>query len=440
MPTSGTPTHSHGHHGGYHDPNKESTFSGVSWSDAEDSEYTGLSDSEGTSQDTGEASTLSSVSVYVQEYMDFFEDENLGATVDILEAEDTGNKHDGSSTKVDHGFGGLGGLKWIGDDDNENLFGTGWLDEIFGGAGDDDIRGLGGNDYITGGDGVDKIWADAGNDIIHTSYGPDEEDDMMAALVDTETAGDGDFASGGSGDDKIYGAATMPWKENLFGGAGNDYLNGYYGDDYLHGGTGHDEIVGLDGEDEIKGGDGDDKIYGGLGNDDVEAGDGDDYVYGAEDNDDIHGNDGDDELLGGYGDDDVWGGKGNDIIIGGYGANLLRGEDGDDIILLGNDLRGDENDGPATGYAYGGNGEDAIFGQDYTTAAWIWGGDGDDYVAGGDYADTNTIFGNGGDDFIAPGTNTSTLLKVKGGKGDDTVNRVDWNDDSEEFVIYSQYY
>lgn len=58
--TSGTPTHTHSGHGGYHDSNAESTFSGVSWSDAEDSEYTGLSDSEGTSQDPGEASTLSS--------------------------------------------------------------------------------------------------------------------------------------------------------------------------------------------------------------------------------------------------------------------------------------------------------------------------------------------------------------------------------------------
>jgi len=63
--TSGTPSHSHGHHGGYHDPDAESTFSGVSWSDVDESEYTGLSDSSGTSQDTGEASTLSSVSIII---------------------------------------------------------------------------------------------------------------------------------------------------------------------------------------------------------------------------------------------------------------------------------------------------------------------------------------------------------------------------------------
>ena len=55
-----TQSHDHSaHHGAYHGTT-ESTFSGVSWSDDED--YTGLSNSEGTSQDTGEASTVSSVS------------------------------------------------------------------------------------------------------------------------------------------------------------------------------------------------------------------------------------------------------------------------------------------------------------------------------------------------------------------------------------------
>lgn len=171
MTTSGTPTHVHSNNGGYHDPNSESTFSGVSWSDYGDEEYTGLSDSEGTSQDIGEASTVSSVSIYIQEYEDIWANENEGAAVTILEQEDDNDYHHGSSTQVDHGFGGLGGLEWIGDDDNENIFGTGWMDEMFGGDGNDEIRGLGGNDYITGGAGVDKIWADAGDDIIYTSYG-----------------------------------------------------------------------------------------------------------------------------------------------------------------------------------------------------------------------------------------------------------------------------
>ena len=195
-------THSHPHHGWAHSAG-ESTFSGVSWSD--DGERTGLSHSEGTSQDTGEASTLSSVSILIQEYNDFWANANEGAAVTILDAEDDSGKHHGSGAKnpKDNGFGGLGGVEWIGDDDNENLFGTGWLDEIFGGKGADDIRGLGGDDYITGGDGVDKIWGDAGDDRIYTSYGTGELDESNDPLV--AMAGDGDFASGGSGDDFIYG-------------------------------------------------------------------------------------------------------------------------------------------------------------------------------------------------------------------------------------------
>ena len=76
--------HSHSHNGGYHE-NSESRYSGRSQSDEDDS---GLSDSEGTSQRTGEASTLSSVSIEVKQYANYFENENDDATVRILDAAD----------------------------------------------------------------------------------------------------------------------------------------------------------------------------------------------------------------------------------------------------------------------------------------------------------------------------------------------------------------
>lgn len=210
----------------------------------------------------------------------------------------------------------------------------------------------------------------------------------------------------------------------------------------MHGGTGHDEIDAGDGDDDIKGGDGDDKVYAGYGDDDIEAGDGDDYAYGDDGNDDIHGNDGDDHLIGADGNDDVWGGKGNDLIVGGYGADVLRGEDGDDIILMGqeSDLAGVATDMPITGYAYGGSGEDAIFGMSKTKTEFIWGGEGNDYVRGGDFAFRSTIFGNDGDDFIRPGAYGVQEIIAKGGKGDDTINQVDWDEENEEFVAYSHYY
>ena len=76
--------HSHSKHGGYHE-NSESRYSGRSASDEDDS---GLSDSEGTSQRTGEASTLSSVSIELKQYADFYANEDDGATVRILDADD----------------------------------------------------------------------------------------------------------------------------------------------------------------------------------------------------------------------------------------------------------------------------------------------------------------------------------------------------------------
>ena len=67
--------HEHtGRHGG-HDEGSESVYSGRSWSDDDDS---GLSDSEGTSQATGEASTLTSVSFEIVEYANIHANENNG--------------------------------------------------------------------------------------------------------------------------------------------------------------------------------------------------------------------------------------------------------------------------------------------------------------------------------------------------------------------------
>ena len=78
--------HSLGDHGihhkhGYHHTT-ESDYSGRSVSDDDSS---GLSNSLGTSQATGEASTLSTVSFTVKEYANVYADNNSGAFVNVLE-------------------------------------------------------------------------------------------------------------------------------------------------------------------------------------------------------------------------------------------------------------------------------------------------------------------------------------------------------------------
>ena len=66
-------------------------------------------------------------------------------------------------------YGNLGGVEWIGDEDNEYIFGTSWLDKLYGNDGDDIIYGLESNDLIVGGLGTDRLFGDGGDDIIWTA-------------------------------------------------------------------------------------------------------------------------------------------------------------------------------------------------------------------------------------------------------------------------------
>ncbi|MCP8467910.1 calcium-binding protein, partial [Pseudomonas sp. ZM23] len=65
------------------------------------------------------------------------------------------------------------------------------------------------------------------------------------------------------------------------GGAGNDTINGYGGDDDLDGGVGNDTLYGGAGQDVLKGGLGNDTLYGEDGNDTLIGGAGNDYLSGG---------------------------------------------------------------------------------------------------------------------------------------------------------------
>ena len=106
-----------------------------------------------TSEGDGEAS-VSTQSIEIVPYQDFFEDANPGATLVINDqggADDTGNP---------------GGVTWTGDADEEYIFGTSWNDSLYGDAGDDIMYGFEGDDEISGGYGVDRLFGDAGDDTI----------------------------------------------------------------------------------------------------------------------------------------------------------------------------------------------------------------------------------------------------------------------------------
>ncbi|NQV80032.1 MAG: calcium-binding protein, partial [Alphaproteobacteria bacterium] len=56
-------------------------------------------------------------------------------------------------------------------------------------------------------------------------------------------------------------------------------------------------------------------------------------LYGGTGDDELEGDDGNDTLYGGTGDDEIEGGSGDDIIIGGDGADILEGGWGHDIFM-----------------------------------------------------------------------------------------------------------
>jgi VCBS repeat-containing protein len=74
-------------------------------------------------------------------------------------------------------------------------------------------------------------------------------------------------------------------------------------------------------------------IYGGGGNDTINGTGKCDLIYAGSGNDTVKGNDGDDKIYGGSGSDTINGNNGCDTIIGGYGADNLRGGNGNDRFV-----------------------------------------------------------------------------------------------------------
>ncbi|MEQ8696457.1 MAG: hypothetical protein RLT05_07840, partial [Bauldia litoralis] len=94
---------------------------------------------------------------------------------------------------------------------------------------------------------------------------------------------DEDTVYGGTGNDVIVaGPVDDEAGDKMFGGAGDDMINGYKGVDVLRGGKGDDSLYGGDNLDKLHGGDGDDIVAGGTGSDTVIGGKGNDRLSGNE--------------------------------------------------------------------------------------------------------------------------------------------------------------
>ena len=208
----------------------------------------------------------------------------------------------------------------------------------------------------------------------------------------------------------ISDADILANQANLFsGGAGNDLLRGYRGDDRIYGGDGNDKLYG---------GNDDDFLYGGAGADRLDGGNDDDFLDGGAGADRLDGGTGEDTVsyerstdtdknglgvtvnLGatGIGDEaegdtyhaieNVIGSMLVDSLVGNTEANKLYGKGGNDV-LVGNG--GNDN-------LYGNVGNDRLVGGDGDDT--LVGGAGNDILFGGDGADLYIFSGNWGADTI----------------------------------------
>jgi Ca2+-binding RTX toxin-like protein len=193
----------------------------------------------------------------------------------------------------------------------------------------------------------------------------------------------------------------------LFGGDGNDTLNGGSGDDFLFGQAGNDILNGKGGNDQLFGGDGNDTLDGGTGND---------QLFGQGGNDRM-----------------IWNpGGGSDLFEGGDGIDTaeVNGGNGAEVFTLtanGTRVRFDRltpapfslDIGTTENFVLNMNGGDDVFTAGNGLAPLIQvtvdGGAGNDTITGGDGNDK--LMGGDGNDVITGGRGNDTLL---GGAGDDT--------------------
>ena len=224
----------------------------------------------------------------------------------------------------------------MGDDEIENVIGSGHDDVLTGNRAPNSLWGLGGNDELDGGRSIDMLFGGAGDDDLDGGDGNDTLEGGYGA--DVLTGGDGSDTASYAG--SMMGVTVRLHNSKAMGGdAEGDTFGGTVTAEYMNedgdefeemlpdiinltGSANADVLAGDFRNNEISGKGGDDKIYGGPGGgvDSANA-------------DTLSGGGGNDMIFGGAGDDALDGGDGNDMLVGGAGADTYDGGAGDDMII-----------------------------------------------------------------------------------------------------------
>lgn len=333
---------------------------------------------------------------------------------------------------------------------------------IVGNEGENTLWGLGGDDYLDGGwaDKADKLYGDDGDDTyeIHEDFDEvfeDSEGGYDTVRADfSYTLGDNleklvligtkdKTGTGNNLDNKLIGNVGA---NTLYGGQGNDYLDGGKDGkaDRLYGGEGNDSYdvqEAIDTVIEESAADGYDTVLAGIS-----------YTLGknleeliltSTDNLNATGNELDNSLIGNSGNNRLDGGKGADTMKGGGGNDTYvvdnigdvvdeTGADGVDTVLNSVTFSLKENDinvqfsrGAVENLTL--TGSENIGGCGNSLANTITGNDGNNRLEG--LGGNDTLIGGGGDDFLIGGGGKD---QMQGGAGNDVYDVDMWGDGVDE--------
>jgi len=245
----------------------------------------------------------------------------------------------GSLTLGDGWINGQSGNDVIyGSDRDEHLFNQNGNALLVAGGGNDELWAGEGNDILDGGPGNDRLYGEAGNDtyIFRRGSGQDIIIDPDATPNNTDTIWLGsnltpeEVVLRRSGNNlvlKILDTTDTLTVQDYF--RNDSPLNRIEQIQFMDGTVWtHDDIL----VEIVKPSEGDDAIYGGTGDDLINGAGGNDALYGNAGDDTLNGEIGNDTLYGQAGDDTLTGGEGNDTLVGGVGNDTLDGGAGNDVL------------------------------------------------------------------------------------------------------------